>query len=345
MGLNQLMEISIIQPDDWHLHLRDGEMLKLVAPLSRDFGRAIIMPNLVPPIADVASARAYSERIIAAGFARPLMTLYLTEETRVEDVIEAKDSGIVFAFKLYPAGATTNSASGVRDLSKVMLVLEKMAALDLPLCIHGEVTDAEVDIFDREARFIEDVLIPLRAKIPELRIVLEHVTTRDGVDYVLSQSRNIAATITTHHLILDRNDLLVGGMKPNFYCLPVVKRNVHKEALIKAACSGDARFFLGTDSAPHSKEKKECECCAAGVFSAPNTMPWLAQVFEAEGALEKLEGFASRFGAQYYGLPLNSQMMTLEKCAEAVEFPKIYQSGEISVTLFHPPQKLYWKVK
>ncbi len=337
--------LTIPRPDDWHLHLRDGEMLKLVAPLSRDFGRAIIMPNLVPPVVNADMARAYRERIIEAGFSKPLMTLYLTEETTPKDIDDAIESGFVYAVKLYPAGATTNSSSGVRDIKKVMPVLEHMAKRGLILCVHGEVTDSEIDIFDREAVFIERILEPVRQEIPELRIVSEHVTTKDGVDYVLSQDKNHAATITTHHLIIDRNDLLVGGVKPHFYCLPIVKRRQHKEALRKAATSGDPRFFLGTDSAPHSKDKKECECCAAGVFSAPNTISWIAQIFEEENALENLEKFASLNGANFYGLPVNEDKVTIQKHSEPVEMPSSFEDGDNHVTLFDPGQPLYWGLK
>lgn len=339
-----MTKLTLPRPDDWHLHLRDGAMLSTVAPLSSDFHRALIMPNLVPPVVNAKMATEYRERIVAAGFSEPLMTLYLTEDTTIEDVRAAKESGIVIAFKLYPAGATTNSASGVRDISKVMPVLESMAKEGLTLCIHGEVTDKDIDIFDREAVFIERVLAPLRRELPELRITLEHLTTKDAVDYVLSQPENLGATITTHHLILDRNDLLVGGMKPHYYCLPILKRNHHRIALRKAATSGDPRFFLGTDSAPHSKDKKECECCAAGVFSAPNTMPWLAQVFEEENALDKLSGFASEFGPQHYGQPVNADKMALEKTDTPVTFPEGYGEGEAYVRLFDPNQPLFWKV-
>ena len=339
-----MKNITIPRPDDWHLHLRDGEMLKTTAPLSSDFGRAIIMPNLVPPIVNVDMAREYRDRIIAAGFASPLMTMYLTESTTTADIDAAIDSGIVHAVKLYPAGATTNSASGVQNIDNVMPVLEQMTARDLPLCVHGEVTDPAIDIFDREAVFIERVLSQLRSRLPELRVIMEHVTTKDGIDYVLSQDHNLGATITTHHLIIDRNDLLVGGVKPHFYCLPIVKRRLHRDALRKAATSGDSRFFLGTDSAPHSKDKKECECCAAGVFSAPNTMPWLAQVFHDEGKLENLAKFASQNGPAYYGLPVNAETMTLERQDAPVTFPKSYGEGDTLVTLFDPGKPLLWKV-
>ncbi len=337
-------KITLPTPDDWHLHLRDGDMLNRVAPLSSDFARAIIMPNLVPPVVNVDLAKAYRDRIINAGFANPLMTLYLTESTSIADIDAAIDWGHVHALKLYPAGATTNSASGVHNIDKVMPVLEHMAKRGLPLCVHGEVTDPEIDIFDRESVFIERILAPLRIRLPELKITMEHVTTKDGVDYVLSQDKNVGATITTHHLIIDRNDLLVGGVKPHFYCLPIVKRRLHRDALRKAATSGDHRFFLGTDSAPHSLDKKECECCAAGVFSSPNTMPWLAQVFDEEGKLENLEKFASLNGPAHYNLPVNEGIMTIERQDTPVIFPKSYGESDTLVTLFDPGQPLYWKV-
>ena len=271
-------------------------MLAGVLPASRHFARAIVMPNLVPPVATAADARAYRERILAAlpsgqDFT-PLMTLYLTEATDPDDVAAAAEEGLVAAVKLYPAGATTNSASGVRTIAKVMPVLERMAEIGLPLCVHGEVTDPDVDIFDREAVFLDRVLAPLCAALPELRIVLEHVTTANGVQFV-QEPRNVGATLTVHHLILNRNHLLVGGVRPHFYCLPVVKRERHRLALVAAATGGDARFFLGTDSAPHAQGAKEAACGCAGVFTAPVALAWIAQVFEEEGALDRLEGFAS----------------------------------------------------
>lgn len=332
------------RPDDWHLHLRDGDMLKLVAPLSADFERAIIMPNLVPPVTNVKMAKDYRQRILDAGFSGPLMTLYLTEDMTPEIIDEAKNSGIIHAVKLYPAGATTNSASGVRDWRNSLPVFAKMAELGMPLCVHGEVTDPEIDIFDREAVFIEQCLAPLRAELPTLRIVMEHVTTQNGVDFVLSQDENLAATITTHHLIIDRNDLLVGGLKPHFYCLPIVKAKAHRLALRQAATSGNGKFFLGTDSAPHSLDKKECDCCAAGVFSATNTMGWLAQVFEEENALDNLEKFTSINGPRFYDLPINQDQIILEKQTAPVDFQKTFSDGKNTVTVFDPRKPLFWKV-
>ena len=341
------MQLTLRRPDDWHLHLRDGAMLEGVLPESaRDFARAIVMPNLVPPVVTMADAQAYRDRIMAAlpegmDFT-PLMTLYLTEKTDPADVAAAAASGLVTAVKLYPAGATTNSDSGVRDVANVMPVLEQMAEIGLPLCIHGEVTDPAVDIFDREAVFLERVLAPLRARLPELRVTLEHVTTKDGIDYVTSAERNLACTITTHHLIIDRNHMLVGGIRPHYYCLPIVKRRMHRDALRAAATSGDARIFLGTDSAPHVDPSKECGCGCAGVFSATNTMPLLAQVFEEEGALDRLEGFASRHGPAWYGLPVNEDTITLEKVPGA--FPAKIETGAGPVTVFDPGFEIGWRV-
>jgi len=341
--------LTITRPDDWHLHLRDGAMLRGVLPeTARDFGRAIIMPNLVPPVLRGADAAAYRARILAAlpeGAAfTPLMTLYLTEATEPDDVAAAAQSGLVSAVKLYPAGATTNSDSGVKNIERVMPVLERMAEIGLPLCVHGEVTDPGVDIFDREAVFIERVLAPLRTRLPELRVVMEHVTTKDGVDYVKS-GENIAATITTHHLIINRNHLLVGGIRPHYYCLPVAKREAHRLALVEAATSGHTQFFLGTDSAPHTDPNKESACGCAGVFSATNTMACLAHVFENAGALDKLEAFAALNGPGFYGLPPNAEKLTLEKQNAPVTFPGKIITNAGPVTLFDPGFPLYWRTR
>ena len=341
--------LTLQRPDDWHLHLRDGAMLKAVLPeTARDFGRAIIMPNLVPPVVTGADAAAYRDRILAvmpdgADFT-PLMTLYLTEETDPADVALAHASGLITAIKLYPAGVTTNSASGVRDFDKVRPVLEKMAEIGLPLCVHGEVTHSEVDIFDREAVFIETVLDPIRRATPGLKVTMEHVTTSDAVDYVMGAEGHIGATITTHHLMINRNHLLVGGIRPHYYCLPVAKRESHRKALVKAATSGHARFFLGTDSAPHTDPNKLSECGCAGVFSATNTMACLAHVFEAEDALDKLEAFASLNGPAHYGVPVNEATITLEKHDNPLPFPDKIASGEGPVTLFDPGVSLLWRV-
>jgi dihydroorotase len=295
-----------------------------------------------------AEAAAYRDRILSAlpeGIAfEPLMTLYLTEETDPADVALATESGLVKAVKLYPAGATTNSASGVRDFDKVRPVLEKMAEIGLPLCVHGEVTDAEIDIFDREAVFIDRVLDPVRRATPGLRVVMEHITTKNGVDYVKSNDANLGGTITTHHLIINRNHILVGGIKPHYYCLPVAKREEHRLALRAAATSGDARFFLGTDSAPHTDENKESACGCAGCFTATNTMPLLAQVFEEEGALDNLEAFASKNGPAFYRLPENSETITLTKGETPTAFPAKIDTGDGPVTVFDPGYPVYWRV-
>ncbi|MFD0915965.1 dihydroorotase [Pseudahrensia aquimaris] len=342
--------ITIPRPDDWHLHLRDGDMLRgVIADSARHFARAIIMPNLVPPVVRGDDAAAYRERILAAlpeGMTfEPLMTLYLTETTDPDDVAAAIKSGLVKALKLYPAGATTNSASGVKDFDKVIPVLERMADLGTPLCVHGEVTDADIDIFDREAVFIDRVLDPLRKRVPQLRVVMEHITTSDGVDYVKSNADNLGATITTHHLIINRNHILVGGIKPHYYCLPVAKRESHRLALRQAATSGDTRFFLGTDSAPHPTDLKENACGCAGCYTSVNTMSLLAHVFEEEAALDKLEGFASRHGPAFYGLPVNAEPMTLAKSDRPVAFPKTIPTGAGDVTVFDPGFDTYWHVK
>lgn len=346
------MNITLIRPDDWHLHLRDDAMLEaVVAASARDFARAIIMPNLVPPVVTGEDARAYRERInkavAKAGFATrftPLMTLYLTEQTVPDDVVESAAAGLITAVKLYPAGATTNSASGVTSIDRVMPVLEAMAANGIMLCVHGEVTDADVDIFDREARFIETVLDPLRTRLPELKVVMEHVTTANGVDYVQQSSKNLACTITTHHLMINRNHLLVGGIRPHYYCLPVAKRESHRLALLAAATSGDARFFLGTDSAPHVKSQKESACGCAGVFNAGNTMSCLAAVFEEAGALDKLEAFASLNGPDWYGLPRNTDTITLEKRDEALSITPPVVVGDDVVVTFDPGRPVHWHV-
>ncbi len=341
--------LTLRRPDDWHLHLRDGAMLRAVLPeTARHFDRAIIMPNLVPPVVTGDDARAYRDRILAAlpeGMTfTPLMTLYLTEGTDPNDLAAAHAAGLITAVKLYPAGATTNSASGVRDIANVRAVLEKMAEIGLPLCIHGEVTRHDVDIFDREKVFLDTVLDPLRRDIPELKVTLEHVTTSDGIDYVREASGDIAATLTTHHLMINRNHILVGGIKPHYYCLPVAKRATHQEALRKAAISGNPRFFLGTDSAPHTDPNKESACGCAGCFTATNTMACLAHVFEEEGALDKLEGFASLFGPARYGLAPNDTIITLVKEDTPVTYPAKIETEDGPVTVFDPGHPLFWRV-
>ncbi|MFZ1467647.1 MAG: dihydroorotase [Paracoccaceae bacterium] len=342
-----MQEITLRRPDDWHLHLRDGAMLKGVLPeTARHFARAIIMPNLVPPVVTARDALDYRERILAAlpegAVFEPLMTLYLTETTDPADVAAAAASGLVKAVKLYPAGATTNSQSGVRDLDAVMPVLEKMAEIGLPLCTHGEVTAAEVDIFDREAVFIDTVLDPLRRRLPQLRVVMEHITTAEGADYAAAGGANLGATITTHHLIINRNHLLVGGIKPHYYCLPVAKREHHRQALRRAATSGKACYFLGTDSAPHVDALKEHACGCAGCFTATNTMALLAHVFEEEGALPRLESFASLNGPAFYRLPANEARLRLVKHEQPHAFPdKIYTEAG-PVTVFNPGFPVHW---
>jgi dihydroorotase len=345
----QITSLTIRRPDDWHLHLRDGAMLNAVLPeTARHFARAIIMPNLVPPVVTSQQAVSYRERIMAALPAgadfTPLMTLYLTETTDPEDVRAAHAAGIATAVKLYPAGATTNSASGVRDFEKVRPVLEVMAEIGMPLCVHGEVTDHDIDIFDREAMFIDRVLKPLRKKVPDLKIVMEHVTTQDAVDYVRDSNKNLAATITTHHLIINRNHILAGGIKPHFYCLPVAKREAHRVALVQAAVSGDKRFFLGTDSAPHTDPAKLQACGCAGIFTAPNTMSCLAEVFDAAGRIRKVESFASLNGPAFYGLPVNTQTITLTK-GDPVQYPSHIETEDGPVTVFDPGFDLHWRVE
>lgn len=307
------------------------------------------MPNLVPPVITTDDAKAYYERIKSAlpeGMTfEPLMTLYLTEDTNPDDVETGFKSGLVKALKLYPAGATTNSQSGVRDFDKVQGVLERMAEIGMPLCMHGEVTDHDIDIFDREAVFIDRVLDPIRQKHPKLRSVMEHITTSQGVDYVRSGGDTIGATITTHHLIINRNAILVGGIKPHYYCLPVAKREEHRLALREAATSGDASFFLGTDSAPHTDDLKEHACGCAGCFTAANTMSLLAHVFEDEGALDKLEAFASLNGPSFYGLEPNDEKLTLTKRESIVEYPNKIETKAGPVTVFDPMFDIHWEVK
>ncbi len=343
-----MQQITLRRPDDWHLHLRDGAMLNAVAPeTARHFGRAIIMPNLIPPVVTRDDAAAYKGRIMAAlpegSDFQPLMTLYLTEDTDPADVKRAKEEGLISAVKLYPAGATTNSASGVTNFDKVRPVLETMAEIGLPLCVHGEVVDADIDIFDREAVFIDRILDPLRTSVPELRVIMEHITTKQGVDYARSGGDNLGATITTHHLVINRNAILVGGIKPHYYCLPVAKREEHRLALRAAATSGDPSFFLGTDSAPHVDPLKESACGCAGCFTATNTMSILAEVFEQEGALDKLEGFASLHGPAFYGLEPNAAQMVLTK-GEPVTYPDKIATPDGDVTVFDPMMPLHWRV-
>ena len=341
-------KLTITRPDDWHLHLRDGEALQHTVPHSaRRFARAIVMPNLKPPVVTTEQALAYRDRILQAvpeGIRfQPLMTLYLTDSTTPEEIRRAADSGVVQAVKYYPAGATTNSENGVTDLRRCYRTLEAMARAGLPLLMHGEVTDPEVDIFDREAVFIDRVLLPLLEAIPGLRIVFEHITTRDAAALVAETAENLAATITPQHLLLDRNALFRGGIRPHHYCLPVLKRRIHREALVMAATSGDPRFFLGTDSAPHAREAKESACGCAGMFSAPAAIELYAQLFEKEGALERLEAFASWHGADFYGLPRNEEKLTLVR--QDWQVPQTLPFGESRVVPMASGETLHWRLE
>ena len=339
--------ITLRRPDDWHAHLRDGGMLATVLPYTaRQFARAIVMPNLVPPVTTVAAARAYRERILAALPAgsdfTPLMTCYLTDATDPEEVARGYQEGVFAAVKLYPANATTNSAFGITDYDRVTPVLERMAGLGMPLLIHGEVTDPAVDVFDREAVFIERVLDPLRRRLPELRIVLEHVTTEEAVAYVGSSGANLAATITAHHLVINRNAIFAGGVRPHLYCLPVAKREKHRLALRRAATSGDKRFFLGTDSAPHPIAAKETACGCAGIFTAPCALETYAEVFEEGTALDRLEAFASLNGPEFYRLPPNANRVTLRR--RALPVPEHIGRGKNTVVPFRAGETLRWRL-
>lgn len=343
-------KLTLIRPDDWHLHLRDGDVLSSVVPLSaRQFGRAILMPNLKPPVTTVAQALAYRERVLAAvpagvagGSFEPLMTLYLTEQTTVAEVERAAATEHVAAVKLYPAGATTNSEAGVHGLEPVYGVLEAMAEHGLPLLIHGEDTHPATDVFDRELRFVEGTLAPLLDRVPTLRIVLEHITTADAVEFVRSAPEHVGATITAHHLLLNRNAMFDGGLRPHAYCLPVLKRERHREALVAAATSGNRKFFLGTDSAPHPREAKESGCGCAGFFTAHAAIELYAEAFEEAGALERLEGFASRFGPEFYGRPVNCDTITLVR--DAWEVPASYPFGTGEVVPMRAGEKVRWRL-
>ena len=339
--------LTITRPDDWHLHLRDGAMLSAVLPHSaRQFARAIVMPNLKPPVTDTAQAVAYRTRILAALPAgmqfEPLMTLYLTDNTPPDEIRRAQGSGVVHGVKLYPAGATTNSDAGVTDLSKCYPTLEVMQELGMPLLVHGEVTDPAVDVFDREAVFIERVLQPLRRALPALKIVFEHITTRDAAQYVAEAEGPIAATITAHHLLYNRNEIFKGGINPHYYCLPVLKREEHRLALVTAATSGDERFFLGTDSAPHAVHAKESACGCAGCYTALHAMELYATAFEQAGALDKLEAFASLNGPNFYDLPVNEGTITLKR--ETWTIPPSVPMGEHQLVPLDAGQQLHWKM-
>ncbi len=340
--------LTISRPDDWHVHLRDGDALVDTVPaMARYFGRAIVMPNLLPPAVTPEQAGAYRERILAARPSgsrfEPLMVLYLTEGTTVDDIRRAKASGFVHAVKLYPAGATTNSQSGVTDLTKVDAVLTEMADCGMPLLIHGEVTHSEIDIFAREKVFIDTVLKPLVAKHPTLRIVLEHITTADAVEFVRNAPEHIGATITAHHLLFNRNHMLAGGIRPHYYCLPILKPGRHQAALIQAATSGNPKFFLGTDSAPHAIGAKESACGCAGAYTAHAAIELYAEVFEAANALEMLEGFASHFGADFYDLPRHRDTITLVRKPWSV--PASYPFGGQQVVPVRANEQLTWQVE
>ena len=342
-------QLVIIKPDDWHLHVRDKEIMKAVLPESyRWASRAIIMPNLVPPITTGEDARLYANRIKACidkdiNF-EPLLTLYLTEETEAEDVVSAYRKKIIKAVKLYPAGATTNSSNGVKNINGVYSVLGAMSEQGIPLLIHGEVTDPQIDIFDREAVFIEKILVPLRNDFPDLKIVMEHITTEQAVSYVLNEEKNLAATITPHHLVVNRNVMLSGGIKPHYYCLPVLKRESHRLALIRAATNGDKRFFLGTDSAPHIDKTKIDVCGCAGVFNAPFAVEILAQLFDNLGVLNRLEAFLSLHGAEFYGMPHNKERLTLKKTDIPLQMRENLETKEGKITIFDPFMEVYWQI-
>ena len=339
--------ITITRPDDWHLHLRDGPaMAAVLADTVRRFGRAIIMPNLKPPVTTTQQALHYRERILGAlapGFSfDPLMTLYLTDDTPPEEIARAKLSGRILGVKLYPAGATTHSDAGVTRISRCFAALEKMEQLGLPLLIHGEVTDPRVDVFDREKAFIDEVLGPIVERFQGMKVVLEHITTRDAVDYVEVTGPNVAATITPHHLLLNRNALFLGGLRPHHYCLPVLKREAHREALVEAAVSGNPKFFLGTDSAPHSRAAKEAACGCAGVYSAHAAIELYAAAFEEAGALDRLEGFASQHGADFYGLPRNRDTITLVR--EEWTVPQTLRFGKEGLVPLRAGETVPWKL-
>ena len=339
--------ITITRPDDWHAHLRDGELMaSVVGATARQFARAIVMPNLKPPVVSAAQARAYRDRILKAlpkgSDFEPLMTLYLTEDTAAAEIEKGAKAGLVKAVKYYPAGATTHSDSGVTDIRKCDAALEAMAAAGLPLLVHGEVTDAEVDVFDREVVFLDRILGPLVKRFPKLKIVAEHITTHEAAAFVERAPQNVAATITAHHLLMNRNAIFAGGLRPHHYCLPVLKREPHRRALVKAATSGNPRFFLGTDTAPHARNTKETEIGCAGVYTAHAALELYAEAFEAANALDKLEGFASHFGADFYGLPRNEGKVTIEKRDWVV--PGEYPFGLETVVPLRAGQKVGWRI-
>ena len=339
--------LTIIRPDDWHLHLRDGASLAAVLPhTARQFARAIIMPNLKPPVTTTEQALAYRDRILAAlpeGMKfEPLMTLYLTDNTHPDEIRRAKDSGVIHAVKLYPAGATTNSDAGVTDLAKCTKVLETMQEVGMPFLVHGEVTDSDIDLFDREAVFIERVMAPLKRNMPGLRVVFEHITTKEAAQYVMDADDTVGATITAHHLLYNRNEIFKGGIRPHYYCLPVLKRETHRRALVAAATSGSPKFFLGTDSAPHAKGLKEHACGCAGCYTALHAMELYAQAFDTAGALDKLEGFASLHGPAFYRLPPNGSSVTLERTSWVI--PAELPFGDTTIVPLNGGESMAWKL-
>lgn len=342
-------KVTIRQPDDWHVHLRDGDMLKAVLPATAGhFGRAIIMPNLVPPVVTVAQAEAYHERIMAAltdgSTFKPLMTLYMTDDTDANDVVAGYKSGVIAAVKLYPQHATTNSHFGISDISKIYPVLERMEAAGVPLLMHGEVTDPQVDIFDREAVFLESVFDPLVRRFPKLIVTLEHVTTQEGVDYVTSAREGVGASVTPHHLMFNRNAIFQGGIRPHYYCLPIAKREKHRLALRRAVTSGNPRFFLGTDTAPHTRSAKENACGCAGLFVAPVALATYAQVFDEEGALDRLEAFTSLNGPRHYGLPVNERRITLHREPRFIA-EDLSVAGDDAVCIYRSGENIGWRVE
>ena len=343
----EIDRISLVRPDDWHLHLRDGDEMRSVVTYSATaFSRAMIMPNLKPPVVTTEQAQAYRKRILQAlpdscRF-QPMMTLYLTDNTPAEEIRRAKTAGTVLAVKYYPAGATTNSDSGVTDIRKCAAVLDEMSETGVPLLVHGEVTDPEVDVFDREKVFIERELVPLTRRHPALRVVLEHITTADAVKFIHAASENVAATITVHHLLLNRNSIFLGGVRPHHYCLPVLKREEHRKALLAAATSGNPRFFLGTDSAPHERTTKEARCGCAGIFTAHAALELYTEVFESQDALDRLEGFASFHGADFYRLPRNRETITLQRRAWSVPQSLVFADGEL--VPLRAGETIQWKI-
>lgn len=343
-----MTEITLRRPDDWHVHFRDGAMLSAVVPFTaRQFARAIVMPNLVPPVKTVAEAEAYRSRILAAvppgvDF-EPLMTAYLTDDADPDELARGFEAGVFRAVKLYPANATTNSAAGVSDVTRVMPVLERMQQIGMPLLVHGEVTAAEIDVFDREAVFLETVLAPLFRELPALKVVVEHATTKEAVDFVRAHAPRVAATITAHHLVINRTDIFRGGIRPHLYCLPIAKREAHRQALRAAATSGEACFFLGTDTAPHARETKEAACGCAGIFTATTAMEVYAEVFEEEGALDKLEAFASLNGPAFYGLPPNEARVTLRRVP--LHVPDSVPADGSTVVPFRAGETLRWHLE